>query len=244
MKLICIANQKGGVGKTTTVINLARSITLLGKNVLIIDLDPQGNALIALQNFLSHQKSNYYFESKEKNLSLLSFPKLMEHVGKKDPNVVLLKEEIEKINGKFELVLLDSPPRIDSWGIAGLELADNVLIPVQCEFFAMQGLAQMLQIIEGIKATRNPKISVIGFLLTMVNLFEEHHREVISEIKTHFKNKVFFVEIPRDIKLAEATSFGKPCYDYDASSPGVLAYIELAKEVINNETRKETWKRS
>ena len=235
MRIICIANQKGGVGKTTTTINLARSLTLIGKKVLIVDLDPQGNALLALQNFCTSKKSEYFFIHKKGMIGLISFPKLMHSMGKKEPNTRMLKDELERLND-HEIVLMDSPPRLDQWGFAGLEVAKSVLVPIQTEFFAMQGLAQMLQIIEVVKATRNPGIKIEGFLLTMVDWNKEHHKDVAHELKNHLKNNVFSFEIPRDIKLVEAASFGKPGYEYDASSPGVLAYLGLAKEVITNET--------
>ncbi len=234
MRITSIANQKGGVGKTTTAVNLSRALALRAHKVLLVDLDPQGNATLALQKTENPQGREEECREVCPGLRLLSFPLFLRRKGHRTPTFSLLQEAWEPYL-EADRVILDCPPRIDAWGLLGLEASDSVLIPVQSEFFAMQGLAQMLQVVEGVRSTRNPKLNVEGFLLTMVDWREPLHRDVVEEVRGHLKEKVFWTEIPRDLKLAEATSHGLPAWDYDPASPGALAYLQLAREVDGDE---------
>ncbi len=236
MRITSIANQKGGVGKTTTAVNLARALALRGQKVLLVDLDPQGNATLALQGMEPPKEKEKESWSRAicPGFRLLSFPFFLRQKGHRAPSLALLQEAWEPFL-EGNRVILDCPPRVDAWGLLGLEVSDSVLIPVQSEFFAMQGLAQMLQVVEGVRSTRNPGLKVEGFLLTMVDWREPLHRDVVEEVRGHLEKDVFWTEIPRDLKLAEATSHGLPAWDYDPTSPGALAYLQLAREVDGDE---------
>ena len=234
MRITSIANQKGGVGKTTTAVNLARAFALRGEKVLLVDLDPQGNATLALQGMEPSQKEESWSREVCPGLRLLSFPHFLRMKGQRNPSLSFLQEAWEPYLG-WKRILLDCPPRVDAWGLLGLEVSDTVLIPIQSEFFAMQGLAQMLQVVEGVRSTRNPKLGVEGYLLTMVDWREPLHRDVVEEVRSHLKGQVFWTEIPRDLKLAEAASHGLPSWDYDPTGPGALAYLQLAREVDGDE---------
>jgi chromosome partitioning protein len=234
MRITCIANQKGGVGKTTTAVNLARSLVLKGERVLLGDLDPQANATLGLQGLAPAKEGGTWSSTTCPGLSLVSFPEVLRRRGGRQPTVALLREVLDELPGTSWMIL-DCPPRIDAWGVTGLEACQEVLVPVQSEFFAMQGLAQMLRIVEGVKSSRNPGLDVAGFLLTMVDWREQLHTDVVGEVKSHMHGKVFATQIPRDLKLAEASSHGKPIWEYDNSSPGALAYLQLAREIMGEE---------
>jgi len=235
MRITSIANQKGGVGKTTTAVNLARALALRGQRVLLVDLDPQANASLALQGMEPGKGGDSWTRLVCPGLHILSFPHFLHGKSQRTPSLALLQEAWEPFLEEKEWILLDCPPRVDAWGLLGLEVSHSVLVPVQSEFFAMQGLAQMLQVVEGVRSTRNPKLAVEGILLTMVDWREPLHRDVVEEVRDHMKGRVFWTEIPRDLKLAEATSHGLPAWDYDPAGPGALAYLQLAREVDGDE---------
>lgn len=254
-KIISLVNQKGGVGKTTTSINLSASLAVLGKKILLIDLDPQGNATTGVGfNKGDIERSVYevfngsceiedaILNTKFKNLSILPSSlqlagidiELLEK-GREDPNFqkgYQLKGQIEKIKEVFDYVIIDCPPSLGLITTNALSASDSVIIPVQCEFFALEGITQLLNAVMLTQKKLNPTLKLEGVLLTMFDSKTNLGIEVIEEIRSYFKEKVYTTIIPRLIRLAEAPSHGKPIIAYDPKSKGSAAYLNLAKEVI------------
>ena len=253
-KIIALVNQKGGVGKTTTSINLSASLALLGKKILLIDLDPQGNATTGVGiNKGDIDKSVYdllrgvceindvIIKTDFKNLDIL--PSTIQLAGidiefmdrsRQDANfkkAYQLKEKIEKIKDNYNYIIIDCPPSLGMITTNALAASNSCLIPVQCEFFALEGITQLLNTIMGIQKNLNPSLDLEGVLLTMLSK-SNLGLDVIEEIRSYFKDKVYDTIIPRLIRLAEAPSHGKPIVSYDPKSKGSEAYINLAKEVI------------
>lgn len=253
-KIISLVNQKGGVGKTTTSINLSASLALLGKHVLLIDLDPQGNATTGVGiNKGDIDKSVYdllrgsdscekiILKTNFKNLSIL--PATIQLAGidielieksKIDPSfrkAYQLKEKIDLIRDKYDYIIIDCPPSLGMITTNALTASDSVIIPVQCEFFALEGITQLLNTIMLTQKNLNSKLDLEGVLLTMLSK-SNLGLDVIEEIRSYFKDRVYDTIIPRLIRLAEAPSHGKPIIAYDPKSKGSEAYINLAKEVI------------
>lgn len=254
-KIIAIVNQKGGVGKTTTSINLAASLGVLKKKVLLIDLDPQGNSTTGIGIDKSEVKKSIYdvllgqamiteatVKSKFKNLYILPATinlagadiELMEK-GRLDPEFqknVQLKSALESLNNKYDFVIIDCPPSLDLLTTNALTAANSVMIPVQCEFFALEGIMQLLNSIRLAQKKLNPELAIEGVLLTMLDNRTNLGLEVVEDIKSYFKESVYDTIIPRLVRLSEAPSHGKPILAYDPHSRGTEAYLNLAKEVI------------
>ena len=254
-KIISLVNQKGGVGKTTTSINLSASLAILDKKVLLIDLDPQGNTTTGVGfNKGDIEKSVYevfngtskiedvILKTKFRNLFLLPSSlqlagidiELLER-GRGDPTFqkgFQLKQKINEIKEKYDYVIIDCPPSLGLITTNALTASDSVIIPVQCEFFALEGITQLLNAIMLTQKKLNPNLKLEGVLLTMFDSKTNLGIEVIEEIRSYFKEKVYSTIIPRLIRLAEAPSHGKPIIAYDPKSKGSAAYLNLAKEVI------------
>lgn len=254
-KIIAFVNQKGGVGKTTSSINLAASLGLLGKKTLLIDLDPQGNSTTGVGVNKGENKASVYelFVGKTdikdvvvktgfKNLYIIPASinlagvdmELME-MSRQDSEFVAqlqLKKQLSKIKEVFDFVILDCPPSLGLITTNALAAADSVIIPVQCEFFALEGIMQLLNSIMIAQKKLNPTLDIEGVLLTMLDNRTNLGLEVVEEIKSYFKDKVYDTIIPRLVRLSEAPSHGKPIHAYDPKSRGTEAYINLAKEVI------------
>lgn len=254
-KVIAFVNQKGGVGKTTSSINLSASLGLLGKKTLLVDLDPQGNSTTGVGINKSELKKSLYelltdrAETKEvivktkfKNLYTLPASinlagvdmELMEmSKGNKDFVAQLqLKKYLEEVADLFDYIILDCPPSLGLITTNALAAANSVIIPVQCEFFALEGIMQLLNSIMIAKKKLNTELDIEGVLLTMLDNRTNLGLEVVEDIKSYFKEKVYDTIIPRLVRLSEAPSHGKPIHAYDPKSRGTEAYLNLAKEVI------------
>lgn len=246
--VIVVTNQKGGVGKTTTTVNLAGYLAKNGSRVLLIDLDPQGNATSGLgvdKNTV--EKSLYDVLVRETPLRDIRIKSHVKGLDVAPASVVLaaaevelasqiarehrLKQAIEKIKHEYDYIVIDSPPSLGILTVNGLVSADSILIPVQTEFYALEGLSQLLHTVQRVRMNLNPKLALLGVLLTMYNRNTLLSRQVETEVKKHFPNKVFDTIIPRNIRLAEAPSYGKTIMHYDKFGKGATAYKQLAKEV-------------
>ena len=254
-KVISLVNQKGGVGKTTSSINLAASLGVLKKKVLLIDLDPQGNTTTGVGiNKADVNKSVYdllideatldevMIKTKFKNLYVI--PATINLAGvdielidksKQDPTFVKgaqLKKHIDEIRDVFDFIIIDCPPSLGILTTNALTASDSVIIPVQCEFFALEGIMQLLNTIMLAQKNLNPNLTIEGVLLTMLNSRTNLGLEVVEDIKSYFKERVYDTIIPRLVRLSEAPSHGEPILVYDPQSRGTEAYLNLAKEVI------------
>ncbi|MDR3346085.1 MAG: AAA family ATPase [Campylobacteraceae bacterium] len=257
-EIITIANQKGGVGKTTTAVNLSASLAVAGKKVLLIDIDPQSNATTGLGfNRNNYEFNIYHVLIGRKKLSQIILKTDIENLFVAPSNIglvglekefydndtkgreLILKHAVDEIKDNYDYILVDSPPALGSITINALSAADSVIIPIQCEFFALEGLAQLLNTVKLIKKTINPALEIKGFLPTMFSTQNNLSRQVFADLQQHFKNKLFvgesdesFIVIPRNVKLAESPSFGKPIILYDDKSPGSIAYQNLAQSIL------------
>ena len=249
-RVIAIVNQKGGVGKTTTAINLGASFAVAERKTLIIDMDPQGNATSGLGvNRANIDKSMYeVLVDREplasavlphlhfKNLSLV--PSDVALVGaevelvQQPDREVLLRRALEPVRENYDYILVDCPPSLGLLTLNTLAAADSVLIPIQCEFYALQGLTQLLNTVRLVQQNLNPRLQIEGVLLTMYDQRLNLSRQVAEEAHEYFGDKVYTSSIPRNVRLAEAPSFGKPIVVYDILSAGAQSYLSLAKEVI------------
>ena len=254
-KIISLVNQKGGVGKTTTSINLSASLAVEGKSVLLVDLDPQGNATTGVGfNKGDIDKSVYevfnevatidevILKTRFRGLDLLPSSLQLAGIdielldkGRDNPNFqksYQFKKAIDLVRNNYDYIIVDCPPSLGLITTNALTASDSVIIPVQCEFFALEGITQLLNAIMLTKKKLNPSLKLEGVLLTMFDSRANLSIEVIEEIRSYFKDKVYTTLIPRLIRLAEAPSHGKPIIAYDPKSKGSLAYLNLAKEVI------------
>jgi chromosome partitioning protein len=247
-KIVSLVNQKGGVGKTTTAINLGASLAACERKVLVVDLDPQANATSGVGIGKNEEKSMYNVLTegmkirdviRETELSTLFIaPSAVDLVGAEMElsdaigREFHLKRALADITGEFDYVLLDSPPSLGLLTINGLTAANAVLVPMQCEYFALEGISQLVNTVERVRDLLNPGLEIEGIVLTMYDDRMNLSKQVAEEVRTHFAGKVYETIIPRNVRLGEAPSFGKPIILYDIRSRGSEAYINLAKEFI------------
>jgi len=248
-KIIAFCNQKGGTGKTTSAINLATYFALAQKKVLLIDLDPQANTTSGLGiNKHNIKKSTYHVILEELEIKEIFQPTAINNFFLAPSNLDLtgaevelvgtlgreyrLKRALDKERENFDFLMIDSPPSLGLLTINALCAADSILIPVQCEYYALEGLSQLVNTIKLVKDNLNPHLAIEGVLLTMADFRTNLTREVIQEARTYFKEKVYTTVIPRNIRLTEAPSFGKPIALYDKESIGAQKYEELSKEIL------------
>ena len=252
-KIVSLANQKGGVGKTTTAINLGASIAACERRVLLVDLDPQANATSGLGLGKNEAKSMYPVLVEGMSLrdvvqptelkTLFLAPSSVDLVGAEielgdaEDRQYRLRHALKEIDGEYDYVLIDSPPSLGLLTINGLTAADSVLVPMQCEYFALEGVSQLLTTIERVRDALNPALDIEGIVLTMYDDRMNLARQVAEEVRGHFSEKVYQSVIPRNVRLGEAPSFGKPIILYDIRSRGSEAYVSLAKEFIQRAER-------
>jgi chromosome partitioning protein len=250
-KVIAIANQKGGVGKTTSAINLAASLAVLEHKVLLIDADPQANATSGVGFDVRNVKTSIYEcvvddvdpRSIILNTNTPNFDLLPSHIDLVGAEIEMLnlpnrekvlKQVIDKVSQEYEFILIDCSPSLGLITVNALTAADSVIIPVQCEYFALEGLGKLLNTIKIIQSRLNPELQIEGFLLTMYDARLNLSNQVYEEVTRHFHEMVFETIITRNIRLSEAPSFGVPALSYDVSSKGAQSYLSLARELLQN----------
>lgn len=255
MKTIAIANQKGGVGKTTTSVNLSACLAEAGKKVLVIDSDPQGNTTSGLGVDKNGVENSVYdvlingkkfadviVKTKWKNLDLC--PSNIDLSGAevelvdKDKREYILKEAIKELGDVYDFILIDCPPSLTLLTVNAFTAADTVLIPIQCEYYALEGLAELTKTIKSVRMGLNPDLDIEGALLTMFDIRTNLSVDVVEQVKLVMPKKVFKTVIPRNVRLSEAPSFGVPVIYHDSSSTGAKCYRELAKEIIKNNKKR------
>ncbi len=248
-KVIAICNQKGGIGKTTSAINISSYLAIFGKKVLLVDLDPQANATSGI-GIDRHgvKKSTYHILLEEAEIKDIVLPTLVENLFLLPSNLDLTGAEVELVGAlgreyrlkkalggakeNYDFIIVDSPPSLGLLTINALCAADTVLIPVQCEYYALEGLSQLMNTIKLVKNNINPYLAIEGVVLTMADFRTNLSREVIREVKNNFKEKVYDTVIPRSIRLSEAPSYGKPIALYDRNNLGAVKYEELTREIL------------
>ena len=257
--VISVINQKGGVGKTTTVINLASALAQKGKRILVVDLDPQGNATTGLGKSNNDESKSIYNvligktsvqnaiqESNIKNLDIIgsnvNLSGLEVETANDENRAFLLKkillEENKSLITRYENIFIDCPPSLSLLTIMSLVLADDLLIPLQTEFFALEGISQLVKTIDRIKINLNPELGIRGVLLTMYDKRNKLSSQVDMEARKHFEDKVYKTVVPRNVRLSEAPSHGMPCIVYDKNCTGSKSYIKLADEFLEQNNEK------
>ena len=252
-KAIAIFNQKGGVGKTTTNINLAACLALKGKKILIVDIDPQGNTTTGMGITKKGLENTSYellvdssvdpqrviMHTNVENLDII--PASVNLAGAEIEMVQVegrerqLKKALDKVKAKYDYIFIDCPPSLGLLTINSLTAVDSVLIPIQCEFYALEGVSQLMSTIELVKKGFNPNLQIQGVILRMFDGRTNLSLQVVEEVKKYFKNKVYTTVIPRNVRLAEAPSYGMPITEYDPASRGAEAYREFAEEFLELE---------
>lgn len=249
-KIIAVANQKGGVGKTTTSINLSAAFAEMGKKVLLIDCDPQGNATSGLgiekdglelsiyDALINDMPMEEIIIQTQFGLDMV--PSVMDLAGAEvelvnlDDKQYRLKKAVELVKDRYDYILIDCPPSLGHVTLNALTAADSVLLPLQCEFYALEGLSQLLSTVQLVQEQLNENLRIEGLVLTMYDSRTNLAEQVVEEVKTHFPDMVYATKIPRNVRLSEAPSFGKPIFAYASSSKGAQAYMSLAEEVVAN----------
>ncbi|MEC8561075.1 MAG: AAA family ATPase [Pseudomonadota bacterium] len=253
-KVLAITNQKGGVGKTTTSVNLSASLAATKRKALLIDLDPQGNATmgsgidkkdlsVSIYDVLMGEKSieeatlsleNTQYDLLPSNSDLTGAEVGLLNITNRE---IQLRKEVEKIRDKYAYIIIDCPPSLNMLTVNALVAADSVVIPTQCEYYALEGLSALLETIEKIKSVLNPKLNVEGLLRTMFDSRNNLANEVSKQLTDYFGDKVYNTIIPRNVRLAEAPSYGQPIILYDKTSTGAIAYLALAGELMRKEVQ-------
>ena len=254
-RIIAIANQKGGVGKTTTSVNLGASLAELGYRVLVVDLDPQGNATTGLGINARNLQASVYdvimtnaaIEDCVEPTSLKNLfvaPATIDLAGAEIELVpafsreLKLRRALEEVRDEYDYVLIDCPPSLGLLTVNGLAAADDVIVPIQCEYYALEGLSQLIRNVTLVRTNLNPKLDVRGIVLTMYDARTKLADQVEQEVREHFGRRVYQTVVPRTVRLSEAPSFGQPIIVFDSTSRGAVAYRELAKEVSSGATRR------
>ena len=253
-KIIAIANQKGGVGKTTTAVNLSACLAELGKKTLMVDLDPQGNTTSGLGCRVKEDNSIYdalmgrariqdcIQKTEVKKLRLIGSDIRLagaevELVGE-ERREYYLKTILAPIREDYDFIFVDCPPSLSLLTLNAMAAADSVLVPIQCEYYALEGVSSLMNTIGRVRKSMNPRLEIEGILLTMLDGRTNLGLQVVDQVKKHFKKEVFSTTIPRNVRLGEAPSHGKPIHLYDPRSSGALAYQSLAKEVVSRNRKK------